>query len=109
MENREIKFRAWLPNENKMTHSHILEEIVSICSLGYPQYAIWLQYTGRPDIDGNDIYEGDIITHGESIRQVMQIDCRWIAKRVESNESILLCFATKPKILGNIYQNPDLL
>jgi hypothetical protein len=67
------------------------------------------QFTGRMDIDNTPIFYGDIIRHGESIREVVQVDCRCIAKRVKGNEAILLCFSEAPKVLGNKFQNPDLL
>lgn len=60
---REIKFRAWLTNENKMYDFDLNDSMgdhFNRLDYGYGKYEL-LQYTGLLDKNGKEIYEGDII------------------------------------------------
>lgn len=105
---REIKFRAW-NNELKIMHkvgddygtTHELD-CVNYFKQGQP--VALLQYTGLKDVNGVEIYEGDIIEHyvtawntggyGDWKREVVNI------------RSLPM---DKSKVIGNIYENPELL
>lgn len=102
----EFKFRVW-DKVDYMSSPFTLQdlqtkkvEFTSDCPL--------MQFTGQLDREGKEIYEGDIVRHGESIRFVHQDGSRWLATRPNKTETILLSF-TNPTIIGNIYQNADLL
>jgi len=85
---KQIKFRAWLPEEGKMIYSeglhsedthfwlnhdgHLYLQLLKheISSDGY-RHACWttpeqkiMQFTGIKNRDGKDIYEGDIVRFG---------------------------------------------
>ena len=125
---REIKFRAWLKEEKRMivdeqylvplwvTNKGILrllpnfeENYYEICNGS--DYVI-MQFTGLYDRNGKEIYEGDIVKKGDTITV-----CKW--------NSTHSCFAfytiggfylnyskynqKSIKIIGNIYDNPELI
>ena len=80
-----------------------------------------MQYTGLKDKNGKEIYEGDILTYDERIRGfVKYIGCSFIIEWVGIDTySDLLGWdnwrsgktsdGSKYEVIGNIYQNPELL
>lgn len=114
---REIIFKAYLPKENKITFSHTLEEIVSICSLGYPDNAIWMQCTSLKDKNFKDIYEGDILgCLGFGKFRVEFFNGMFCAFKIseESNQENAyridwLIKTYQMEIIANIHENSELL
>jgi len=123
------KFKAWLPNEGKMTRPHTLKEIVSICSLGYPDDAVWLKLTGLKDKKGIEIWDGDIIewewdSGKKEIEQVMH-SLDWDGSVSTSAPFMSAWGSTCGRyyktfmniydptryavVIGNIYENPELI
>lgn len=120
---REIKFRAWNIDEQYM-HSNIEDgiycdpdEVLGFDSiLGLASYKV-MQYTGLSDMNGKEIYEGDIlkggILHLTGGRKISNED---VATMVTYQDGMfklggvsLLSFHRRAEVIGNIYENPDLV
>jgi len=121
---REIKFRLWNPQEKKMFYDvqdcfhdmygdgvfgeHGFNELLEDAKEGR---CVLMQYTGLKDKNGKEIWEGDIV---EGIRGVKG-ECKFKKGRflVEYEDEMELTFIyenkTDIKVLGNIYENPELL
>ena len=83
------------------------------------EMAIDLQFTGLTDKNGKDIYEGDIVTYVNRYAQIqythlVKWDDDWACfalfekdnKWAKESDWVKI---TEIEIIGNIYQNPDLL
>jgi uncharacterized phage protein (TIGR01671 family) len=122
---REIKFKIWDKRLKKFICDG--DDILRICLVLSGKYTsidrmvfdswlsnlIFLQYTGFKDKNGKEIYEGDVVKIGENlIDEVKWItEKEWMSDKCPVNgfvnhESI---YKIKPIIIGNIYENPELL
>ena len=128
MTQREIKFRAWDKVEKEMIEWSELRKLHA--SLSYIEESerldarILMQYTGLKDRNGKEIYELDIVrTFYGKIAVVMYLDGSFklftnttdfkptgtvIGQNVEENY-LGYFFQENIEIIGNIYQNPELL
>ncbi len=120
---REIKFRAWIVDKRTMSKPFTLVD-VNVESEDFPGfYSLMgkdiyplMQYTGLKDKNGKDIYEGDIV--------------RWIKREPVEGKHLLLMTTSvtffnggfvpftdsaynmkyeECEVIGNIYENPELL
>lgn len=123
---REIKFRAWDKALKSWTNYSIDDDLLMF----YDKHAecwetdqegerfILCQYTGLKNFNGKEIYEGDIV------RAVGFSDWIGVAKYFDKNPAFVFeaidknyrgsrysmtQFERYVKILGNIYENPELL
>jgi hypothetical protein len=107
---RQIKFRAWNANEKRMTAPAFWVNECNLMSsyLGSAPTHPLMQYTGLKDASGVEIYEGDIVEDCEHFYSVIlwsEDHCMHIASDVGG-----LCDMAFPvKVIGNIYENPELL
>lgn len=124
---REIKFRAWHKDIKEMFEVGQItlekgmwdyqpenRKHIGI-SIPYQPSFILMQYTGLKDKNGKEIYEGDIV---EITRpcilergEVKFINGCFVIK---SKDTLLMLYQCeinnfKLKVIGNIYDNPDLL
>ncbi len=118
---REIKFRAYSPSEDKMyyfdlsTYMKVNEaEQEDLCSSEAAMNGL-MQFTGLKDKNGKEIYEGDILKESEHGIFEVVWDLKWAKFKLdhtrvgstiqypEWNRGIRM------EIIGNIYENPDLL
>jgi uncharacterized phage protein (TIGR01671 family) len=130
---REIKFRAWDSERNKMIFTFdgeyeimVNSEDGTIFCGGHLSNGDWnepplMQFTGLKDKEGQEIYEGDILSTKvfidgkweDSIEPVIFRDgcfaLDWSFSKDGSYWEILTKEIEGKKILGNIYENSDLL
>ncbi len=118
---REIKFRAW---------DEEIKCMVKVDSMHFPLgkpnkkdiavfneeefYYEWvhdyklMQYTGIKDKNGKEIYEGDIVCYkynGELIKVMVE----FVNGAYFAGDAFLYNKRNVAKIIGNIYENPELL
>lgn len=127
---REIKFRAWCEENKEMYFPDgIYEFWFDNNSIGfYPRYdkdelfhfntipseneksIIVTQFTGLQDSEGVDIYEGDVLQVDESYINYVIFD-KGLFQLKDSIWTLhgVINYNDKIKIIGNIYQNPELL
>lgn len=130
--NREIKFRAWDKQYKSMSNVNMIlfsaNEIDIDGNLGEPKsldhYEL-MQYTGLQDKNGKEIYEGDILlcheydssdiggkiiqTFKNAVVGFENGSFYYYPKGNMKQHHQLLMYAYMPEIIGNIYQNPELL
>lgn len=132
---RDIKFRVW---DKETKHMHICGEDVhdtitfenetnkayyynlqnGCGSLREDSDYILMQYTGLKDKNGKEIYEGDIIKicaeglGGEAIGKIVydEYDLAFVLRNEVEELSECLWYAEQQlEVIGNIYDNPELL
>lgn len=133
---REIKFRAWHPSTETMlndvgfgadatgitVHSSDLdnfgfsdediETLDSIDEYYFVDGIKLMQYTGLKDKNGVEIYEGDILRNGARVSLVRYSDEMAGFMDSDSNmlwESLFAQRLEHTRVIGNIYENPELL
>lgn len=127
---REIKFRTWDKQKEKMNDIgvHIFftdngELVFRDASYhyidDYPSYENeklnerfeLMQFTGLKDKKGNEIYEGDVLQTHSGIGYMVFDNCGYAIKSPgsEAIDYEFSAFYLECEIIGNIYQNSELL
>ena len=120
--NREIKFRIWDIENKEMLKVQELDfestfygGRIAIRPDQYNDYfdtedMILMQYTGIDDKNGKEIYEGDIVKYENMTGKIMFFNGSFIMSNFEETEEWELGVINEElEIMGNIYDNPELL
>jgi hypothetical protein len=115
---REIKFRAWNPDNPhyKMVmnplHRCDPHDLLDGKKEGFYKNWVLMQYTGLKDKNGKEIYQGDVIRNIIPETDTHTGICHMTV------DDVFSCYATLRdlviehadfEVIGNIYENPELL
>lgn len=103
---RQIKFRAWNDIDKKMCDNGVVTCRLSSL-LTSKNYHV-MQSTGWSDSEGVEIYEGDVVECEEHFYYEIswsEKHASWYASEVGGLDELPMSV----KVIGNIYQNPELL
>lgn len=121
---REIKFRAWDIINKIIIASDSVNHLVEFDGTVWENKGmhesdmlferdnlILMQFTGIKDVKGNEIYEGDIIksSYGSKLYQVEFKKSTWWATAIPQTYRGQKLHIINSEIIGNIYQNPELI
>ncbi|MDS2686888.1 YopX family protein [Streptococcus pneumoniae] len=119
------KFRAWDKARNEMNY----RVMVGNCDtddenwtcpiiwieerqnwLHFDDYDSIMQSTGLKDKNGQEIFEGDIVKCNGLLGTIESFKAMWICSFVKyNNYQKVGFFAQEIEVVGNIYENPELL
>lgn len=126
---REIKFRAWLKKEKKMGfvskltfskekglyHATIDDDEGNCIFYGFIEEVELLQFTGLKDVDGTEIYEGDLMKHKKDLylvewRYGIASFCFTLLREdIKCYPNFNKGTVKSIEIVGNKFENPELL
>lgn len=113
-----LKFRVWDIRNKKMFDWEEME-IQSRSFLFHELFGelknygkVLMEYTGLKDKNGKEIYEGDIVTDDFDRYQIVFEDSSFCGRRpnkIDSSKFILAKIDSRGEVIGNRFQNKDLL
>lgn len=117
---REIKFRMWGIKDKFMDDTPVVYKGAP-CTIDTEGKVVWMpqddtvlmQYTGLHDKNGNEIYEGDFVMFGTTRLEVIWDENRVAFATLDIKRKDMGGMQNKKgrfgEIIGNIYENPELL
>jgi uncharacterized phage protein (TIGR01671 family) len=116
-QNRILKFRVWCKVSNryeynwqKVISSHLNyrdEKCHNGIDATSDDLLVFQQFTGLKDENDREIYEGDILEQFDNSKLRSQIIFK--DGMFCDGENSLIAFARYSKIIGNIFENPELI
>ncbi|KHO63375.1 phage uncharacterized protein TIGR01671 [Thermoanaerobacter sp. YS13] len=124
---REIKFRAWHKERKEMYYQDkpiqadfifmgntLAVDCKQIKEFIPYEKVVLMQYTGLKDKNNKEIYEGDIVRYFDGMTGGIYFDEEFAAFRIEwlkcdKYSNIEEIIAKNCEVVGNIFQNPELL
>jgi hypothetical protein len=111
--NREIKFRAWDTEAKQMLVFGLFELDEYYCFRNEKNIEGWpvMQFTGLHDKNYKEIYEGDILKSGNQADEAhpVTIDYYHGLRFMIGKNYLVRADALYGEVIGNIYENPELL
>lgn len=116
----ELKFRAWWPDAKKMVYfgdPYLGLDALEKWGIHFPALgAVFLgpceidQFTGMLDVNGREIFEGDILKDSGGASAVEWAPGRggWGVRDEDGCMTLLADWVGGMEIIGNIHENPDL-
>lgn len=115
---REIKYRVYDTKGRKMLSFDVLQRfaLLGLVFTKEEQYKT-MQYTNQKNYKGQDIYEGDYVlvkvddgfNYGDFVGVVRFLEGSWVVDNYNEELIDLFSETNEIDILGNIYENPELL
>lgn len=113
---REIKFRAWDTEAKQMILVNDAKFVDGVMigakGVNWDNQVVVMQFTGLLDKNGKEIYEGDIV----ETEDVGMCEVEWIGSGLSlhtfprySSRSIFSIEYRECEVIGNIYENPELI
>lgn len=128
MNSRLLKFRAWDPVSKRMypefylfgettcfdlISQWLMEATPEASSLMRMNDAVITQFTGLQDSKGKDIFDGDILQYQSHKPEFSKCIVRWTREEEDNHPGFVIhdsyCQYGVPEIIGNIFENPELL
>ena len=108
---REIKFRAWNKKGRKMIDLQKLTPLATELNglfLPFNDDSILMQFTGLKDKNGKEIFEGDVLQNIGDRNWIEAVEWSKVRPMFSPFQRITSVDSAW-KIIGNIYENPELL
>jgi len=115
---RKLKFRAWDKDNRKMYKVDIDNGCFAYISpsgidhLSPERTLVMMQYVGFDDVNGNEIFEGDIdqfgyvVTYLADLNEGYGMDAGWYLQRDDFEAWSHLECNNNIEIIGNVFENP---